>query len=205
MTEVTITFSIRQKRVQRILGDSVHGNAVQGLATGTPLYSVAVQGTMVGRITCRPRSWRFGTWNVGTLTGRSLKVVEELQEEWLTWLHYRRSDGRERVQSLWGLKAEGISCGTGGVGVMVRKEKEEEKDRFYDDVSDEIGQAGLDEFVVLLSDLNDHVWADEDGYESVHGGWGYGIRNEEELRVLELVDAIAWWWGLSGLQGNQHD
>ncbi|ESN90365.1 hypothetical protein HELRODRAFT_189846 [Helobdella robusta] len=49
------------------------------LATGTPLYSVAVQGAIDGRTTCRPRGWKFGTWNVSTLTGRSLEVVEELQ------------------------------------------------------------------------------------------------------------------------------
>ncbi|ESO05268.1 hypothetical protein HELRODRAFT_171628 [Helobdella robusta] len=74
---------IRQKRARRISGDPVHEVVVQGpvdgLATGTPLYSVAVQGTIDGRTTCRPRGWRFGTWNVGTLTGRSLEVVEELQ------------------------------------------------------------------------------------------------------------------------------
>ncbi|ESO06035.1 hypothetical protein HELRODRAFT_160150 [Helobdella robusta] len=78
-----MALSIRQKRVRSIPGDLVHGVAVQGpvdgLATGTPLYSVAVQGAMDGRITCRPRDWRFGTWNVGTLTGRSLEKVEELQ------------------------------------------------------------------------------------------------------------------------------
>ncbi|ESN98957.1 hypothetical protein HELRODRAFT_67113 [Helobdella robusta] len=67
--------------------------------------------------------------------------------------------------------------------------KKEEKDRFYDDVSNEIGQAGMDEFVVLLGDLNGHVGADADGYEGVHGGWGYCIRNEEGRRVLELADA----------------
>ncbi|ESO12023.1 hypothetical protein HELRODRAFT_158422 [Helobdella robusta] len=202
-----MALSIRQKKVRRISGDPVHGVVVQGpvdgLATGTPLYSVAVQGTIDGRTTCRPRGWRYGTWNVGTLTRRSLEVVEELQR--------RMGDD-----------------GTGGVGVMVREElvekvlevrrrsngvivvmmvfgkvivrvisgyapkqsrKEEEKDRFYDDVSDEIGQAGLDEFVVLLGDLNGHVGADADGYEGVHGGWRFGIRNEEGRRVLELADA----------------
>ncbi|ESO02831.1 hypothetical protein HELRODRAFT_174255 [Helobdella robusta] len=163
-----MVLSIRQKRVRRIPGDPVHGVAVQGpvdgLATGTPLYSVAVQGTMDGRITCRPRGWRFGTWNVGTLTGRSLEVVEKLQRD----------------------QMEGE--GTRFVGAKGGR-KEEEKDRFYDDFSDEIGQAGLDEFVVLLGDLNGHVGADADGYEGVHGGWGYGIRNEEGRRVLELADA----------------
>ncbi|ESO10245.1 hypothetical protein HELRODRAFT_168135 [Helobdella robusta] len=62
-----MALSIRQKRVRRISGDPVDGVVVQGpvdgLATGTPLYSVAVQGTIDGRTTCRPRGWRFGTWN----------------------------------------------------------------------------------------------------------------------------------------------
>jgi hypothetical protein len=55
-----------------------------------------------------------------------------------------------------------------------------------DDVSEEIGQAGCDEFVMLLGDLNGHVGANAEGYEGVHGGFGYGVRNEEGCRVLEL-------------------
>jgi hypothetical protein len=66
---------------------------------------------------------------------------------------------------------------------------EEEKDQFYDDVSEEIGQAASDEFVMLLGDLNGHVGANAEGYEGVHGGFGYGVRNEEGCRVLELGDA----------------
>ena len=66
---------------------------------------------------------------------------------------------------------------------------EEEKIQFYDDVSDEIEQAGPDEFVMLLGDLNEHVRASAKGYEGVHGGYGYGERNEEGCRVLELADA----------------
>ncbi|ESO04342.1 hypothetical protein HELRODRAFT_172705 [Helobdella robusta] len=41
----------------------------------------------------------------------------------------------------------------------------------------------------MLGDLNGHVGADADGYEGVHGGWRYGIQNEEGRRVLELADA----------------
>ncbi|ESO06043.1 hypothetical protein HELRODRAFT_160158 [Helobdella robusta] len=172
-----MALSIRQKRVRRITEDPVHGVAVQGpvdgLATGTPLYSLAVQGTMNGRITCRPRGWRFGTWNVGTLTGRSLEKVEELQR--------RMVDVAALQEIRW--KGEGTRF------MGAKGGRKEEKDRFYDDVSDEIGQAGLDEFVVLLGDLNGHVKADADGYEGVHRGWGYGIRNEKGCRVLELADA----------------
>ncbi|ESO00261.1 hypothetical protein HELRODRAFT_176119 [Helobdella robusta] len=177
---------IRQKRVRRIPRDPVHGVAVQGpvdgLATGIPLYNVAVRDTMDGRITCRPRGLRFGTWNAGTPTGRSLEVGEKLQKrlvdvaalQEIRW----KGEGTRFVGAKGGrykLWRKGDD-GTGGVGVMVREElaekvivrvisgyapqqsrKEKEKDRFYDDVSDEIGQAGLHEFVVLLGDLNGHV------------------------------------------------
>ncbi|ESO05325.1 hypothetical protein HELRODRAFT_171696 [Helobdella robusta] len=202
-----MALSIRQKRVRRISGDPVHGVVVQGpvdgLATGTPLYSVAVQGTIDGRTTCRPRGWRFGTWNVGTLTGRSLEVVEELQRRMVDVAALQEIRWKGEGTRFVGAKGGRYKLwwkgddGTGGVGVMIREEElvekvlEEgkEKDRFYDDVSDEIGQAGLNEFVVLLGDFNGHVGADADGYEGVHGGWGYGIRNEEGRRVLELADA----------------
>ncbi|ESN91460.1 hypothetical protein HELRODRAFT_189698 [Helobdella robusta] len=105
-----------------------------------------------------------------------------------------------------------VSKGTGGVGVMVREELGEKVFEvrrksngvivvvmvfgkiivrvIYQDMLR--NKAGLDEFVVLLGDLNGHVGADADGYESVHRGWGFGIRNEEGRRVLELADAIAW-------------
>ncbi|ESO12129.1 hypothetical protein HELRODRAFT_158569 [Helobdella robusta] len=187
-----MALSIRQMRVRRISGDPVHGVVVQGpvdgLATGTPLYSVAVQGTIDGRTTCRPRGWRFGTWNVGTLTGRSLEVVEELQRRMVDVAALQEIRWKGEGTRFVGAKGERYKLwwkgydGTGGVGVMEGRGED-------DDVSDEIGQAGLDEFVVLLGDLNGHVGADADGCESVHGGWGYGIRNEEGRRVLELADA----------------
>jgi hypothetical protein len=43
--------------------------------------------------------------------------------------------------------------------------------------------------MLLLGDLNGHVGANAEGYEGVHGGFGYGVRNEEGCRVLELGDA----------------
>ncbi|ESN98869.1 hypothetical protein HELRODRAFT_162330 [Helobdella robusta] len=198
-----MALSIRQKRVRRISGDPVHGVVVQGPVDGT-------------------------------LTGRSLEVVEELQRRMVDVAALQEIRWKGEGTRFVGAKGGRYKLwwkgndGTGGVGVMVREElvekvlevrrrsngvivvvmvfgkvivrvisgyapqqsrKEKEKDRFYDDVSDEIGQAGLDEFVVLLGDLNGHVGADADGYEGVHGGWRYGIRNEEGRRVLELADA----------------
>ncbi|ESN90212.1 hypothetical protein HELRODRAFT_182709 [Helobdella robusta] len=181
-----MAFSIRQKRVRRISGDPVHGVVVQGpvdgLATGTPLYSVAVQGLLVdqGVGGGRYKLWWKGDDGTG---GVGVMVREELVEKVLEVR--RRSNGVIVVVMVFGKVIVRVISGY----APQQSRKEEEKDRFYDDVSDEIGQAGLNEFVVLLGDLNGHVGADADEYEGVHGGWGYGIRNEEGHRVLELADA----------------
>ena len=66
---------------------------------------------------------------------------------------------------------------------------EREKDIFYEELDEELGQAGLDDFVVVLGDLNGHVGEDADGYEGVHGGFGYGVRNKDGRRVLEFGEA----------------
>ncbi|ESN94376.1 hypothetical protein HELRODRAFT_164209 [Helobdella robusta] len=127
-----MALSIRQKRVRRISGDPVDGVVVQGpvdgLATGTPLYSVAVQGTIDGRTTCKPRGWRFGTWNVGTLTGRSLEVVEELQRRMVDVAALQEVRWKGEGTRFVGAKGGRYKLwwkgddGTGGVGVMVREE-----------------------------------------------------------------------------------
>ncbi|ESO12114.1 hypothetical protein HELRODRAFT_158537 [Helobdella robusta] len=123
-------------------------------------------------------------WKRDDGTGRvGVMVREELVEKVLEVR--RRSNGVIVVVMVFGKVIVRVISGY----APQQSRKEEEKDRFYDDVSDEIGQAGLNEFVVLLGDLNGHVGADADGYEGVHGGWGYGIRNEEGRRVLELADA----------------
>ncbi|ESN93950.1 hypothetical protein HELRODRAFT_180359 [Helobdella robusta] len=92
-----------------------------------------------------------GTGGVGVM------VREELVEKVLEVR--RRSNGVIVVVMVFGKVIVRVKSGY----APQQSRKEEEKNRFYDDVSDEIGQAGLDEFVVLLGDLNGHVGADADG------------------------------------------
>ena len=40
--------------------------------------------------------------------------------------------------------------------------------------------------VVLGGDLNGHVGQKSEGYEGVHGGFGYGVRNVEGEKILEF-------------------
>ena len=221
-----------------ISGDPVHGVEEQGImdgpATCYPVHGVQVQGIMDGRATCNQRSWRFGTWNVGTMKAKSLEICDELKR--------RKVDVCAVQETRWkGEKTRFVGAagnrykfwwkgtdGTGGVGVMVKEalidkvlaverksdrvivlvmsfgkvivrvisayaphqgRKDEEKVKFYDDVSEVLSQAGSGEFVVLLGDFNGHVGRNADGYEGVHGGFGYGDRNDEGRRLLELADA----------------
>ena len=48
---------------------------------------------------------------------------------------------------------------------------------------------GDKELVLVAGDLNGHVGKTADGYEGVHGGFGYGNRNPEGERILEFCDA----------------
>ena len=42
--------------------------------------------------------------------------------------------------------------------------------------------------MVMGADMNGHVGVAADGYEGVHGGFGYGERNREGARLLEFAD-----------------
>ena len=44
--------------------------------------------------------------------------------------------------------------------------------------------------VIIGGDLNGHVGKEVNGYEGVHGGYGYGIRNTEDEDILEMAAAL---------------
>ena len=61
-----------------------------------------------------------------------------------------------------------------------------EKDRFYDQLNAVAAKIPLSEVLIPLGDWNGHVGAAADGYEGVHGGFGYGARNPEGERILDF-------------------
>ena len=67
---------------------------------------------------------------------------------------------------------------------------EEEKDVFWDKMMDLTTAIPEDEAVILGGDLNGHVGDSVDGYDGVHGGFGFGKRNLEGERILEFGDAV---------------
>jgi hypothetical protein len=96
-----MTLSIRQKMVRRISGDPVHG--------------VAVQGAMDGPATCNQLGWRFGTWNVGSLSGRSGEVVDEVWRRRVDVCAVQETRWKGEAAKFVGARVGGISCGGRGM------------------------------------------------------------------------------------------
>ena len=47
-----------------------------------------------------------------------------------------------------------------------------------------------DERLLICGELNGHVGSEIDGFEGVHGGFGFGKRNVEGEMILETADAL---------------
>ena len=60
------------------------------------------------------------------------------------------------------------------------------KDSCYDGLTDITRGFGEKEFVVVAGDFNGHVGRSVVGYDSIHGGYGYGDKNKEGDRILDF-------------------
>ena len=60
---------------------------------------------------------------------------------------------------------------------------------FFEDLVFLFSKVGENELVILSGDLNRHVEKDVNGYDGIHGGFGYGVRNLEGERILEMGSA----------------
>ena len=61
------------------------------------------------------------------------------------------------------------------------------KDAFYDLLNSTVNKMSAAETLMISGDFNGHVGPMVDGYEGVHGGHGYGLRNTEREPILEFV------------------
>jgi len=64
-----------------------------------------------------------------------------------------------------------------------------EKEDFYNKLDGVLSGIREDERVVLCGDFNGHVGEQVEGFEGVHGGKGFGTRNEEGEMLLEFADS----------------
>ena len=59
----------------------------------------------------------------------------------------------------------------------------------YDQLQDTIRKVDAAKTLVICGDLNGHIGTLANGYEGVHGGYGYGLRNKEGEHILEFAAA----------------
>ena len=65
------------------------------------------------------------------------------------------------------------------------------KESFYADLIHHTSKIDEKEIIILGGDLNGHVGETTSGYDNVHGGFGYGVRNAEGERILEFGLALS--------------
>nr|XP_043619693.1 uncharacterized protein LOC122591493 [Erigeron canadensis] len=117
---------------------------------------------------------RFGCWNVGTLKGKFLELGNALTRY--------KVDVGEIGDTRGHNKRDQRVCSQSGQGAG-------EKKNFWDSLDELVGSCPVDQRLVLGGDLNGHIGAESDGYAGVHGGLGFGVRNDEGCSILEFAIA----------------
>ena len=65
---------------------------------------------------------------------------------------------------------------------------EEEKDKFFEDLTAEVqSRHGI---CFVLGDFNGHVGRSSLGYDGIHGGFGWDERNKDGERIIEFADNL---------------
>ena len=67
---------------------------------------------------------------------------------------------------------------------------QEAKDVFYDSLQGHLTRVPENEFLTIGGDFNGHVGRFSQGFDGVHGNHGYGARNDEGTRILDLCVSL---------------
>ncbi|XP_071705150.1 uncharacterized protein [Rutidosis leptorrhynchoides] len=147
---------------------------------------------------------RVGSWNIGTLTGKRIELVDTFLKSNVDIVCVQETiwKGEEVIEindyKLW---YSGSRIARNVVGIFLGKLH---KDNVVDvgRFSDRIMSVSLiikeETFTVISAyaphaglggDLNGHIGAEVEGYEGAHEGFGFGPRNEEGRSILEFAIA----------------
>ncbi|XP_050497452.1 craniofacial development protein 2-like [Diabrotica virgifera virgifera] len=189
--------------------------------------------TISGGTPLQVRKIRIGSWNLGSLTGKSLELVDALKRRrvQIACIQETRWKGQRAKELGDGYKLwyVGSSNTRNGVGIIADSEMkdnvvevvrtsdrmmsvkfvidkevlnvvcvyapqtglgENERRAFYDQLGDILSDIPAEEKVIIGGDFNAHVGQAKTGYETIHGGLGFGTRNEAGDDMLELATAL---------------
>lgn len=175
---------------------------------------------------------RIGSWNVGSLSGRSREIVEVLRRRKVNILCVQETKWKGSSANELGEGFKLFYTGTkkrrNGFGIILEKELKEkvvsvlrvsdriiivkvvvakelvnvvscyapqvgcpevEKEAFWMELEEYMRKLE-GETVIMGGDLNGHIGGKSEGYEGVHGGRGFGRKNEGGGRILEMAEAL---------------
>jgi len=185
----------------------------------------------IGQVRGKGSKMRFGTWNVGTLTGRSAEVVEVMKRRRIHVMCLEETKWigeKARELTPWGYKLwyTGRIRGRNGVGIVIDKEYIDDvvdvsrksdrimsiklvvgeevvtivsayapqggldataRGEFWDNLEEVVQGVPPSEKLIIGGDLNGHVGSSRDGFEGVHGGFGFGEKNEAGSTILDFA------------------
>lgn len=178
----------------------------------------------------RAHKMRFGTLNVGTMTGRGRAIADIMKNRRVDILcvqETRWSGNRAReLGDGYKMIYSGSTNKRNGVGIILAKEwkdmvsevnrksdrimwirvtlkeftinifsvyapqrgcPEEEKERFWTELQEEMEKVELDEKCIVNGDMNGHIGRGSDVLSRIHGGHHFGDANEEGERVMDFA------------------
>nr|XP_016472701.1 PREDICTED: craniofacial development protein 2-like [Nicotiana tabacum] len=142
--------------------------------------------------------WDVGSWNIGTLTGKSIDLVKILQKRKINIACVQETTWKgTRARDVDGFKIwySGSAGGKNGVGILVDRDLrelvvEEVKKRFWEDLDEMVHSIPHIEKLFIGGDFNGHIGASARGYDDVHGRFDFRDRNEGGNSLLDFVRAF---------------
>ncbi|XP_059310894.1 uncharacterized protein LOC132062318 [Lycium ferocissimum] len=130
-------------------------------------------------------SLRVWSWNIGTLSGKSIELVKILKKRRINiacvqktkWVGSRAKDVDEYKLWFLGRSRDRNGC--------LR-----EKRRFWEDLDEMVRDIPPTEKLSIGGVFNGHIGSISRGYDDVHGGCGFGDRNGGGVALLDFAKAF---------------
>ncbi|XP_055826304.1 uncharacterized protein LOC129894660 [Solanum dulcamara] len=139
------------------------------------------------------RKLRVGSWNIGSLAGKFIKLVKSLKRRKINitciqetrWVK-RISDRMMFIKLVIGmLFVNVVSAYAPHVGL-----DEEFKRLCWEDLDEVVRDIPSIKNIFISGDFNGHISITSNGFDDVHGGFGFGERNGGGVSLLEFSKAF---------------
>nr|XP_016446443.1 PREDICTED: craniofacial development protein 2-like [Nicotiana tabacum] len=146
---------------------------------------------------------RIGSWNIGSLTSKSIELAKILQKRKINIACVQETRWvRSRAKNVDGYKLwySGVLNGKNGEGILGIVNvvsayapqaglDEDIKRHFWEGLDEIVRSIPPSERLFIGGDFNGHIGLSAGGYTEVHGGFGFGERNGGGIMLLDFSKA----------------